>query len=361
MKFIMMNVRGNSVAHLGVLLNDGSAVDITAAIPKPEFASLTALIEANATLSPSPQPSAIASGIALPPASMQSSPIKGEGARDQGLPSSLPLPSGERAGVRATLALVIQEQLDDILRRSEPLQTHDYRLTSPLPRPTQFRDSMCFFQHIEQCATARRAPNAEPYQLPEIYRKQPVYYIGNRMSVAAPGDEIRWPRYSRVMDFELELACVIGKQGKNLTPDNALDHVFGFTIFNDFSARDAQGREMEGRLGPAKGKHFDSGNVFGPCVVTTDEIGDPQKLRMQARVNGETWCDNSSSTMNWSFGQLLAHISADETLYPGEVIASGTVGNGCGLEHSRFLNDGDIVELEIEKIGVLRNRVVKQG
>jgi 2-keto-4-pentenoate hydratase/2-oxohepta-3-ene-1,7-dioic acid hydratase in catechol pathway len=305
MKFIMMYVRDNPVAHLGILLNDGSAVDITAAIPTPEFVSLMALIE---------------------------------------------------AGIDWRNA--VQHVTDKHEFRMVPDQ---YRLAAPLPRPTQFRDSMCFFQHIEQCATARRSPNAEPYQLPEIYRKQPVYYIGNRMSVAAPGDDIHWPRYSQVMDFELELACVIGKEGKNLTPDNALDHVFGFTIFNDFSARDAQGREMEGRLGPAKGKHFDGGNVFGPCVVTTDEIGDPQQLRMQARVNGETWCDNSSSTMNWTFGQLLAHVSADETLYPGEVIGSGTVGNGCGLEHSRFLKDGDIVELEIEKIGVLRNRVVTQG
>jgi 2-keto-4-pentenoate hydratase/2-oxohepta-3-ene-1,7-dioic acid hydratase in catechol pathway len=292
MKFIMMYVRGNLVAHLGVLLNDGSAVNITAAIPKPEFANLMALIE---------------------------------------------------SGINWRNA--VQAVKDKAEFRIAPDQ---YRLAAPLPRPTQFRDSMCFFQHIEQCATARRPPNAEPYQLPEIYRKQPVYYIGNRMSVAGPEQDIQWPRYSKVMDFELELACVIGKQATNLTPENALDHVFGFTIFNDFSARDAQGREMEGRLGPAKGKHFDGGNVFGPCVVTADEIGDPQKLRMQARVNGETWCDNSSSTMNWTFGQLLAHISADETLYPGEVIASGTVG------------DGDTVELEIEKIGVLRNRVVTQ-
>jgi 2-keto-4-pentenoate hydratase/2-oxohepta-3-ene-1,7-dioic acid hydratase in catechol pathway len=187
-----------------------------------------------------------------------------------------------------------------------------------------------------------------------------VYYIGNRLSVAAPEQDIQWPRYSQVMDFELELACVIGKQAKNLTLGNALDHVFGFTIFNDFSARDAQAREMEGRLGPAKGKHFDGGNVFGPCVVTRDEIGDPQNLRMMARVNGETWCDNSSATMNWSFAQLLTHISADETLYPGEIIASGTVGNGCGLEHSRFLQSGDVVELQIEKIGILRNRVLRE-
>jgi 2-keto-4-pentenoate hydratase/2-oxohepta-3-ene-1,7-dioic acid hydratase in catechol pathway len=219
---------------------------------------------------------------------------------------------------------------------------------------------MCFFQHIEQCAIARRPPNAAPYQLPDVYRQQPVYYIGNRLSVAAPEQDIVWPRYSKVMDFELELACVIGKQAKNLTLDNAMDHVFGFTIFNDFSARDAQAREMEGRLGPAKGKHFDNGNVFGPCVVTRDEIGDPQNLRMQARVNGASWCDNSSATMNWTFAQLLVHISADETLYPGEIIASGTVGNGCGLEHSRFLKSGDVVELEIEKIGILRNRVLRE-
>lgn len=344
MKFIMMYVRGNPVAHLGVWLDDGSAVDVTAANSAPEFSSLMALIEANAcALSPSPQPS----------------PIEGEGIKSKASEFLPPLPLGERVGVRATLAFVIRKQIDDILRSSEPLQARDYHLTSPLPRPTQFRDSMCFFQHIEQCALARGVPR-DTYQLPEIYRRQPVYYVGNRMSVAAPEQDIHWPRYSKVMDFELELACVIGKQGKNLTPDNALDHVFGFTIFNDFSARDAQGREMEGRLGPAKGKHFDGGNVFGPCVVTLDEIGDPQNLRMQACVNGESWCDNSSATMNWTFGQLLAHISADETLYPGEVIGSGTVGNGCGLEHSRFLNDGDVVELEIEKIGVLRNRVVAQ-
>lgn len=304
MKFIMMQVRDNSVAHLGALLDDGTAIDITAAQATPQFASLLALIEA-----------------------------------------------GDLAWSTAT-AIANAAQ-----HRVEP---QHYRLAAPLPRPTQFRDSMCFFQHIEQCATARRTNTTEPYRLPDIYRRQPVYYIGNRMSVSAPGQDILWPRYSQVMDFELELACVIGKQGKNLTPETALEHVFGFTIFNDFSARDAQALEMEGRLGPAKGKHFDGGNVFGPCVVTRDEIGDPQNLSMMARVNGEVWCDNSSATMNWNFAQLLAHISADETLYPGEVIASGTVGNGCGLEHSRFLKDGDTVELAIEKIGVLRNRVVQQ-
>lgn len=251
----------------------------------------------------------------------------------------------------------------------------DVHLRAPIPVPPQFRDSMCFHQHIRQGAIsiARRLAResgsasrmeaaeayARSYSLPDIYLKQPVYYKGNRFNVAHPEEDIPWPAYSRLMDFELELAAIIGRTAKNLQPSDALSAVFGYTIFNDFSARDAQAIEMQGMLGPAKGKDFDKGNVFGPCIVTADEIGDPHQLRMRARVNGEVWCDNSSSTMNWTFGELLAHISRDETLYPGEIIGSGTVGNGCGLEHERYLQHGDVVELEIEKIGVLRNRVVR--
>lgn len=253
----------------------------------------------------------------------------------------------------------------------------DAKLRAPIPVPPQFRDSMCFHQHIRQSSigVARRRAResgspekmaaaeeyARNYSLPEIYLKQPVYYKGNRFNVADPGEDIPWPSYSQLMDFELELAAVIGRKVKNLQPSNALDAVFGYTIFNDFSARDAQAIEMQGMLGPAKGKDFDKANVFGPCIVTADEIGDPQNLRMCARVNGEVWCDNSSSTMNWTFADLLTHISRDETLYPGEIIGSGTVGDGCGLEHDRYLKHGDVVELEIEKIGVLRNRVIRNA
>ena len=156
----------------------------------------------------------------------------------------------------------------------------------------------------------------------------------------------------------MRLACVIGRGGKDISRQEAHDHIFGYMIFNDLSARDAQALEMEGRLGPAKGKDFDKGNVFGPCLVTADEIGDPYALRMLARVNGETWCDSNSSTMHWRFDDLIEHISRDETLYPGEIIGSGTVGDGCGLEHGRFLRSGDVIELEIEKIGVLKTCVV---
>jgi 2-keto-4-pentenoate hydratase/2-oxohepta-3-ene-1,7-dioic acid hydratase in catechol pathway len=138
-----------------------------------------------------------------------------------------------------------------------------------------------------------------------------------------------------------------------------MEHILGFTIFNDFSARDAQYIEMAGQLGPAKGKDFDTGNALGPWIVTTDEIGDPCNLKMDARINGERWGGGSSGEMHHRWPAILAHISASETLYAGEVIGSGTVGTGCGLELGRQLKHGDVVELEIERIGVLRNRVLK--
>jgi 2-keto-4-pentenoate hydratase/2-oxohepta-3-ene-1,7-dioic acid hydratase in catechol pathway len=162
------------------------------------------------------------------------------------------------------------------------------------------------------------------------------------------------------MDFELEFGFFLGKRGKNIKSSEARDHIFGFTIFNDFSARDAQSIEMQSMLGPCKGKDFDTGNSMGPFLVTLDEIGDPYTLRMQARVNGETWCDSNSRTIHHKFEDLLARVSADETVHPGEFFGSGTVGDGCGLEHGRYLKDGDVVELEVEKIGILRNRVVRQ-
>ena len=250
----------------------------------------------------------------------------------------------------------------------------EYSLRAPIPLPPQVRDSMSFHKHIRQSristvrriasesgddrAIAEAARFASSYQVPEIYRTQPTYYKANRFNVADPGETVTWPAYSQLMDFELELACVIGRGGKDIAPETARDHIFGFTIFNDLSARDTQAREMEGRLGPAKGKDFDKANVFGPCLVTLDEIGDPYALRMSAKVNGTVWCDTTSADMFWKFEDLIAYISQDETLYPGEIIGSGTVGDGCGLEHDRFLRHGDEIELEIEGIGVLRNRVL---
>lgn len=161
------------------------------------------------------------------------------------------------------------------------------------------------------------------------------------------------------MDFELELAAIIGKRGRDIPADQAPAHIFGYTIFNDMSARDAQMKEMPGQLGPAKGKDFDTGNILGPWILTADEVPHPVALTMEARVNGDLWGRGNSSDMHHGFGDIIAHISASETLYPGEVIGSGTVGFGCGLELGRFLEDGDEIALSIEKIGTLTNRIVK--
>ncbi len=247
---------------------------------------------------------------------------------------------------------------------------------SPLPQPTQIRDCLGFEIHLKNCfesALKLSAMNAEDpvideqelrasgrFAVPEVWYQQPLYYKANRFAVAHSGKEIEWPDYSNIMDFELELACVIGKKGRDIDKTHAEDHIFGYTIYNDFSARDAQMLESPGMLGPAKGKDFDDSIILGPVIVTTDELSDPYNLRMQARVNGETWCDSNSNTIYWTFSDMIAHISNSETIYPGEVIGSGTVGLGCGLEHLRFLNDGDVVELEIENIGVISNKVIRR-
>jgi 2-keto-4-pentenoate hydratase/2-oxohepta-3-ene-1,7-dioic acid hydratase in catechol pathway len=231
------------------------------------------------------------------------------------------------------------------------------RLLAPL-LPRQMRDCLVFEGHLKNGMAQREKRTGVKESIPEIWYRQPIYYKCNRFSVAGPDTTVTWPKYSQLMDFELELACVIGRTAKDISRDRALEHIFGFTIFNDFSARDAQFAEMAGRLGPAKGKDFDGGNVLGPWIVTRDEIGDPHALTMEVRVNGERWGGGNSASMHHKFPDILAHVSNSETLYAGEVIGSGTVGTGSGNDLGRYLNSGDVVELEIEKIGVLRNRVV---
>jgi 2-keto-4-pentenoate hydratase/2-oxohepta-3-ene-1,7-dioic acid hydratase in catechol pathway len=248
-------------------------------------------------------------------------------------------------------------------------------ILAPLPEPRQMRDGMSFPLHILQAPRgqlklAARAKNdmaelarieAEPLgELPEVYRKQPIYYITNRFSVRGTNTTVKWPRYSKVMDYELEFGIITKNKGANIPASKAKDHIFGYTIFNDFSARDAQRIEMEGRLGPAKGKSFDGGNVMGPWIVTPDEIGDPYELKMEVRVNGKARSKGVSDGMLFSFEEIIAHVTQDETLMPGEFIGSGTVGNGCGLELGWYLEHGDTVELEVEKIGILKNRVERQ-
>ncbi|MGE9009492.1 fumarylacetoacetate hydrolase family protein [Leptospira interrogans] len=248
-------------------------------------------------------------------------------------------------------------------------------ILAPIPEPRQMRDGMSFPLHILQAPRgqlklAARARNdmaelarieAEPLgELPEVYRKQPIYYITNRFSVRGTNTTVKWPRYSQVMDYECEFGIITKNKGANISAAKAKDHIFGYTIFNDFSARDAQRIEMEGRLGPAKGKSFDGGNVMGPWIITPDEIGDPYKLKMEVRVNGKMRSQGVSDGMLFSFEEIIAHVTKDETMMPGEFIGSGTVGNGCGLELGWYLEHGDSIELEVEKIGILKNRVERQ-
>jgi len=237
----------------------------------------------------------------------------------------------------------------------------ELRLLAPVPLPPQLRDFLCFEQHLRQAFEAVAKLRGTPARIPQVWYERPIYYHPSRFSVCGTETDVPWPAYSERLDFELEFGCYIGRPGKDIRKESAREHIFGYTIFNDFSARDEQTLEMAGQLGPGKGKDFDNGNAMGPCLVTADEIGDPYRLSMIARVNGEEWGRGNSRDMHWKFEDCIAHASRSETMHPGEFFASGTVGNGCGLEQLRFLKPGDVVELEVEGIGVLRNRVLSFG
>ena len=247
------------------------------------------------------------------------------------------------------------EIVGQLLKSVTPGVTHsreDVRLLAPIPHPPQMRDFLCFEQHLVQ---AFKAIGRTP---PQAWYERPLFYHPSRFSVCGTDTDVAWPAYSDKIDFELEFGCYIGKAGKDIPKEKAREHVFGYTIFNDFSARDEQTKDMAGQLGPGKGKDFDNANAMGPCLVTADEIGDAYRLEMRVRVNGEEWGRGNSRDMHWKFEDCIAHASRSETLHAGEFFGSGTVGNGCGLESLRFLKRGDSVELEVEGIGVLRNRVV---
>jgi 2-keto-4-pentenoate hydratase/2-oxohepta-3-ene-1,7-dioic acid hydratase in catechol pathway len=228
------------------------------------------------------------------------------------------------------------------------------RLLAPL-RPRSLRDFLAFEGHMKAALTrlGREIP-AEWYDVPAYYKGMPDTVIG-------PEAEIPWPAWTDHLDHELELAAVIGPEPvRDLAPEDAGRAIFGWTIWNDMSARDVQSRELPIGMGPGKAKDWDGANVLGPCIVTADEL-DASDLRMTARVNGETWGEASSAEMHHSFGVLLAYASRSQTLHAGEVVGSGTSPGGSGIELDRRLSPGDELELEIEGIGVLRNRIAKKG
>lgn len=230
-------------------------------------------------------------------------------------------------------------------------RTDQVRLKAPLPNPPSLRDFYAFEDHVKKGFEKRGEP------VPPEWYEMPVYYKSGHHNILGPDEDVTWPAFTEKFDYELELAAVIGRRGANIPAAQARDYIAGFTVMNDFSARDIQRREMKVRLGPAKGK--DWATALGPWLVTTDEIADPYNLRMTARVNGERWSKGHSGSMYWKFEQMIEFLTRDDTIHPGDVIGSGTVGSGCGLELDRWVQPGDVMELEIEKIGVLRNRVVR--
>ncbi|MGH8993822.1 MAG: fumarylacetoacetate hydrolase family protein [Acidimicrobiia bacterium] len=239
----------------------------------------------------------------------------------------------------------------------------DIRFLAPLPVPPSVRDFYAFEAHV-RTARATRGLEVDPdwYELP-------VFYFTNPAAVTGPDDDIAVPPGCAELDYELEVAAVVGRPGADLDPGRAEGHIAGYTVMNDWSARDLQRREMRLGLGPAKGKDF--ATSLGPVLVTPDELEPHRRdkafdLVMTASVNGTEWSRGRLSDLYWSFGEMLAHASRGTALRPGDIVGSGTCGTGCILELSAvhgsarypWLRPGDRVELVVEGLGTLTNPVV---
>jgi len=244
-------------------------------------------------------------------------------------------------------------------KSNDSLSIDEVRFLSPL-RPKTLRDAYAFEAHVK---TANRNRGQD---VPENWYKFPVFYFSNPNNDFGHEDVIPYPSYTNALDYELEIAIVIGKSGINIKPEDAEQHIFGFTIFNDWSARDVQVQEMKVNFGPVKSKDFACS--FGPVIVTPEALADRKDgrpgvyaLEMSAKVNGVELSKGNFKDIYWSFGEIIARMSQSVMLNPGDVIGSGTVGTGCLYELTRnqgpWLKHGDVVELEIERIGILRNRI----
>jgi len=241
---------------------------------------------------------------------------------------------------------------------------NDVILLSPITKPNSFRDAYSFKQHVEAGRKARNLPMIKEFEI------NPVYYYSNHSSFSGPGKIYLNNKHINKLDFELELAVVIGKEGKNISLKNADEYIFGFMILNDWSARDVQVEEMKLNLGPAKGKDFCT--TIGPYLVTKDEIknetistekGNVYDLNMSAYINNSKVSYDNSKNMYWTFAEIISHVSTGTTLYPGDVIGSGTCATGCLYELNltnktdNWLQIDDTVRLEIDKLGALENKI----
>ena len=235
---------------------------------------------------------------------------------------------------------------------------------SPIINPTSLRDAYAFRQHVE---AGRKSRGLE--MIPE-YDKFPVFYYGNHNAIGGSGQVLINKNQSKKLDYELEVAAIIGKRGKNVSVSDADDYIMGYTIMNDFSARHLQKEEMKLSLGPAKGKDFLT--TLGPYIITKDELddkcirgefGNRYDLNMYAYLNGELLSKDNFKNISWTFAQIISRISDGTEIYPGDVIGSGTCATGCLLELNQtnntniWINDGDEIKLVIDKMGSLVNTI----
>lgn len=272
------------------------------------------------------------------------------------------------------------EEYFPIIKALGDVQAHyqlsEIQLLAPLPNPRSFRDYIGFEMHMQN------ASRSFGHKIGPAWYDMPIFYFTNHQAIYGPDDAIKRPTKETKMDIELELACIIGKKGKDLKVEDARPYIFGYTVFNDWTARAIQKVEMEIPLGPHKGKDF--ANAIGPCIVTADEMeqyrvpfdesvfADPIrvpsvqidrfKLKMTSRINGVTVCEGNYQTVYYTFEQMMERASENNVnLMPGDILGSGTVGWGSLIENNftvhRPLEPGDVVELEIEGIGILRNTV----
>ena len=262
------------------------------------------------------------------------------------------------------------------IRMEKSIPLSSVQLLAPIPFPTSCRDGYAFRQHV---AAARRNRKAE--MIPE-FDQYPVFYFTNHLSIKGPGEIQCMPDHFEKLDFELEVAIVICKHGRNIKAEDADDYIGGLMIMNDFSARRLQMEEMLLNLGPAKGKDF--ATAIGPWLVTLDElqefetapkenhVGKSWNLKMSCKVNGVQVSEGNLGDMDWTFAEIIERASYGVDLYPGDIIGSGTAGTGCFLElngtgklndanyNEQWLKDGDVVELETEGLGVLSNTIVAE-
>jgi len=270
-----------------------------------------------------------------------------------------------------------QEKLITLLEKSGTITpVQDYQLMAPVPHPTSCRDGYAFRQHVE---AARRNRGVDMIQEFDQY---PIFYFTNHNAIQGPGAIYCMPDHFQQLDFELEIAIVIGKEGKNIKEKDADEYIAGFTIMNDLSARKLQMEEMLLNLGPAKGKDFST--VIGPWLVTPDElkshlvpakkghVGNNYNLSMKCWVNDQLVSEGNVKDMDWTFAEIIERCSYGVTIYPGDVIGSGTVGTGCFLELNgtgklkdanytpQWLQPNDVVTMSIDGLGTLENTIYKE-